>query len=164
MKLSQQMETALNEQMVHEFNNAYAYLGLAATLNGGVFCGFSHWMWVQYEEELTHGKKLYDFIYACGGRAVLDTLPKPDNSNIHTPLQAFEKAYKLELDTTERIHRLYALAEQEGDYRVKEFLHWYIREQVEEEEQVQTWIGKLEFAENDTAALIELDHQARKRD
>ena len=158
------MEDALNAQMNHEFNNAYAYLGLSAALNGGVYCGFSHWMWKQYEEELTHGKKLYDFIYACGGKAVLEALPKPDNGAIQTPMQAFQKAYNLELDTTQCINRLYALAEKEGDYRVKEFLHWYIREQVEEEEQVQTWIGKLQFAENDVAALMELDHQANKRD
>ncbi|MDR0392807.1 MAG: ferritin [Puniceicoccales bacterium] len=162
MKLSQKIEEGLNLQMHHEFDAAYIYLGLAAALDATVFTGFGHWMRKQYEEELAHAMKFYRFINERHGKVRLRDLIKPDFT-ITTPLQAFEKAYQIELDNTQNIHRLYALSVEEKDYATQEFLHYFIKEQVEEESSVQTIIDQLKFVGDRPAALFSLDQRAGQR-
>ena len=62
MKIEKEIEQILNEQITHEFEATYAYLGLSTALNDAGFPGFSHWMRKQYEEELTHAMKIIDYI------------------------------------------------------------------------------------------------------
>jgi ferritin len=162
MKLSQKIEEGLNLQMHHEFDSAYIYLGLAAVLDATVFTGFGHWMRKQYEEELTHAMKFYHFINERHGKICLRDLIKPDFM-ITTPLQAFEKAYQAELDNTQNIHRLYALSVEEKDYATQEFLHYFIKEQVEEENTVQMIVDQLKFVGDRPAALFSLDQRAGQR-
>ncbi|MDR0756004.1 MAG: ferritin [Puniceicoccales bacterium] len=162
MRLSQKIEEGLNLQMHHEFDAAYTYLGLAAALDATVFTGFGHWMRKQYEEELTHAMKFYHFINERHGKVCLQNLIKPDFTTT-TPLQAFEKAYQTELDNTQNIHRLYALSVEEKDYATQEFLHYFIKEQVEEESSVQMIVDQLKFVGDRPAALFSLDQRAGQR-
>jgi len=68
-----------------------------------------------------------------------------------------------ERTTTDKIHQLFDLARRENDYALEVLLHWYIAEQVEEEQ----WSGELaaltgQFHKR-PEQLFMLDHQWAKR-
>lgn len=162
MKIEKAIETVLNEQIKHEFEAAYTYLGLAAALGETPYSGFAHWMKKQYEEELTHAMKLFEYIQERQGRVKLQTFECP-HFLIKSPLEALQLAYNLELDTTKHIHEAYNLAVQKGDLPTQMFLQWFINEQVEEENNCQAFIDKLNLAKDCTCSLIALDHEAGER-
>ena len=162
MKIDSIIEAALNEQMKHEFESAYAYLSLATDLGATPYSGFAHWMKKQYEEELEHAMRIYKYIQERQGRVKLQSFECP-NYNVQSPLEAFQIAYKLEVENTERIHKAFALAVQQKDYSTEIFLQWFISEQVEEEDNCQTMIGALELAKDCSSSLLALDREATQR-
>ena len=78
MKIEKELEQVLNEQITHEFEAAYTYLGLSTALNDAGFPGFSHWMRKQYEEELTHAMKSIDYIQERGGSVKFQSFECPN--------------------------------------------------------------------------------------
>lgn len=162
MKIEKTIEDVLNKQIKHEFEAAYSYLGLAAALGATPYSGFAHWMKKQYEEELTHAMKLFEYIQERQGCVKLQTFECPSYS-IKSPLEAFQLAYALELETTKHIHEAYNLAVKAGDLPTQMFLQWFINEQVEEEDNCQSFIDKLNLAKDCSCSLMALDHEAEKR-
>ena len=162
MKISSHIENKLNVQMHCEFDTAYAYLSLSMDLCANAFNGFAHWMRRQAQEELEHAMKFYKYINRRGGGLCLYTLEKP-NFSLKTPLQVFEKAYEMELNTTKNIHDLYAIAVDAKDWATQEFLNYFVKEQVEEEDDMKTIIDQLTLAGDNRAALLSLDQWAGQR-
>ena len=162
MKIDNTIQTVLNEQMKYEFESAYSYLSLSADLGTTPYSGFAHWMKKQHEEELQHAMRIYKYIQERQGHVNLQSFECP-NYNIQTPLEAFQIAYKLEVENTERIHKAFALAVQQKDYPTEIFLQWFIKEQVEEENDCQTMIDALELAKDCSSTLLALDREAAQR-
>ncbi len=162
MKIETAIEDILNKQIKYEFEAAYSYLGLAAALNTTPYVGFSHWMKKQYEEELTHAMKLYEYIQTRQGCVKLQNFDCP-TYYLKTPLEAFQLAYDLEIENTRHIHEAYYLATQKEDLPTQILLQWFINEQVEEENNCQTFIEKLKLAQDCTCSLLALDQEAGKR-
>jgi ferritin len=160
--LSTKIENALNDQINHEFNNAYIYLAISAWFAERNLSGFAHWMQIQHSEEMEHAQKLFAFILDRGGKISLDKIEKPAIA-FSTPLQVFESALKLEQATTERVNRLYALAGEENDFATQSHLIWYVDEQVEEEKNVSGILAMLKMAGDSKGTLLMLDHQLGKR-
>lgn len=68
---SQSLQDALNEQIKNEFYSAYVYLAMSSWFEDKALPGFAKWMRVQYQEELTHGLKIFDFILDRDARALV---------------------------------------------------------------------------------------------
>jgi len=162
MKIEKEIEEVLNMQIYHEFVSAYAYLSLSAALGETAYVGFAHWMREQYEEELEHAMKLFDYIQGRQGHVILKSFECP-NYTIKHPLEAFEIAYNLEVENTKNIDAAYALALRKNDYATQTFLHWYIDEQVQEESDCQKFIDALKLAKDCSCSLLALDQQAGQR-
>jgi ferritin len=160
--LSKAVETALNEQIKHEFFSAYAYLAMTAYFEHTNFPGFSKWTRLQYEEEIGHGMRLFDFVHARGGRAAVHAIPEPP-SDFGSPLDVFEKALRQEQKVTSSINELYELAQKEKDYGTQIELQWFITEQIEEENTFEEIIQTLQLAGDNQAALLLLDRQLGAR-
>jgi ferritin len=160
--LGTKIENALNDQVNHEFNNAYTYLATAAWFAERNLPGFAHWMQIQYSEEMDHALKLFAFILDRGGRVRLEKVEKPPRE-FGTPKEVFAAALKLEQITTERVNRLYALAVEDKDFATQSHLTWYVDEQVEEEKNVTAVLAMLEMAGESKGTLLMLDHQLGKR-
>ncbi|GAI97728.1 unnamed protein product, partial [marine sediment metagenome] len=60
--LSKRMEEELNKQINAEIWSAYLYLSMSAWFEDKNLAGFANWMRVQYQEEITHALKLFDYI------------------------------------------------------------------------------------------------------
>lgn len=162
MQIDKTIEEVLNLQIGYEFKSAFGYLSLAAALGKTHYSGFEHWMRKQYEEELEHAKKLYDYIEERQGHVQLTPI-EINEYNISTPLEAFKIAYDLEIENTKHIHDAYALAVKNNDYPTQTFLHWFINEQTEEEKNCQDYIALLTAANNCEGSLFVLDREAKQR-
>ena len=60
--LSEKMYDALNTQINREIYSAYLYLSMSAYSTYIGLKGFANWFMVQYQEEMAHAMKLYDYI------------------------------------------------------------------------------------------------------
>ena len=154
--LSQKLEAALNEQMNKEIYSAYLYMSMSAYSSHSGLKGFANWFMVQYHEEMSHAMKFYDYIIAQGGRVRLMSIEEPP-AEFGTPLDMFEKTLKHEQFVTRCIHDLAALAEAEKDDEARAFLEWYVKEQVEEEENDNKIIARLRPAGDSQEALMAID-------
>lgn len=161
--IKQHIQDAVNEQIRAEFQSAYTYLAMAARMEAANLRGISNWLRVQWEEEVMHATKFYDFLLHRGGSIQLHALDAPDAGN-GTTLELFEKILDLERDTTKRIHALYDLAVKDGDYALQTLLHWFIDEQVEEEDIVSDIIDKLRLIGDSGPSLFLLDQEMGRRE
>ena len=64
--ISKTMQEALNGQLNKEFHSAYIYLGMSAYASSNGFNGCAKWFNTQYQEEMTHGMKLFKYLEEQG--------------------------------------------------------------------------------------------------
>jgi ferritin len=160
--LQDSVQQALNAQVKHEFYSAHVYLSMCAWFEDQGLPGFATWMRMQYQEELTHGIKIFDFINDRGGKVVIEGIDAPP-TEWKSPLAVFEAAYESEKSVSRSIDDLYKLADQENDHATKVMLQWFITEQVEEEASVSLVVDRLKLAGDDSSAMLVLDEQLGAR-
>lgn len=155
------VQEAINSQIQKETYSAYLYLAMAADCEAKNLKGFSNWLRVQYEEELSHAMKLFDYLSERGGQVSLREIQAPP-AEFGTPLQLFEKVLAHEQYVTASINELYEIALANKDYATQVFLQWFITEQVEEEASASEVLEKIRMAGD--RALIYLDKELGKRE
>ncbi|MEO0246934.1 MAG: ferritin [candidate division WOR-3 bacterium] len=160
--LTSRMEEALNRQIVEEMYSAYLYLSMSAYFASLNLMGFSHWLYVQYHEELEHAEKFFKFIIERGGRVKLAAIKEPD-FEWKSPKDAFEAVVKHEKYITSRIYELLDIAEQEKDRATFAMLQWFVNEQVEEEAHSEEILAKLEMIGDHKQGLLMLDRELAQR-
>lgn len=160
--LSKKMHQALNDQIHHELESAYVYLAMAAHFEAENYPGFAHWMKMQFEEEMVHAFRIYDYIHSRGERVTLQTIHEP-KAEYDSPLVAFEASLAHEQKITADIHNLYSLATEEKDYPSLSFLQWFIDEQVEEEEHVGGVVEDVKRVLGSPEGLLMLDRELGQR-
>ncbi len=156
------VEKALNEQIQAEFESAYLYLQMSAQFEALNLKGFAHWLRLQWEEETMHALKFFDFVLQRNGSITLDAVGKP-KSKFKTPGEAFEQVLEHERYITGRINSLYDVAREHKDYPLEMLLHWFINEQVEEEDNARSIIETLKLIGDDGANLYLLDREMGAR-
>lgn len=156
--LTEPLQKSLNEQIKNEFYSANIYLAMVAWFEDQGLPGFATWMRVQYQEELGHGMKLFEFILARDGKVVIEAIEAPP-LEYASPLAAFEAALEHEKTISGMINDLYDLAETANDHATRTMLQWFINEQVEEEASAKLAVDKLKLAGSDSGALFVLDQQ-----
>lgn len=160
--MKENVQYAINDQIQAEYESAYIYLAMSAYMESLNLNGFANWLRIQWQEETLHAMKLYDFLLRRGGRVELRSIPAPP-SDYGSPMDLFQKVLEHEQYITQRIHRLYSLAVQEKDYALQTLLHWYIDEQVEEEDNASQIIEKLKMLGNSGPNLYLLDSELKQR-
>jgi len=157
--LNDKMQQALNRQLNRELYSAYLYLAMAAYFDSIKLKGFANWMRVQAQEEVEHGMKFYDYIVESSGRVIMADIEAPP-SKWESPLDAFEFTFKHEQKVTGLINDLVNLSLAENDEATNNFLQWFVKEQVEEEESADAVVQKIKRAGAD---LSMLDQELGKR-
>ncbi len=160
--LSKNMETKLNEHTNAEFYSAHLYLSMSAYFKSIDLLGFANWMRVQFEEEMSHGMRFFEFVDMMDGRAKLTEIPAPP-VEWESPLDVFEQTYKHERAVSSRIYDLVSLAIKENDHATNNFLQWFVSEQVEEEASAKAIMKKLKFLGDSKSALFMIDQEMEKR-
>jgi ferritin len=162
MAWSKKIEDAMNAQLGFELSSAYTYLSMAAYCEDESLPGFAHWMKLQYQEELDHADKFFNFIVDRGGRVRLEGIDKP-KTDFSSPLEIFEVSLENEKAVTDAINELYTLTTKEQDYASQAFLNWFVTEQVEEEKMVTELIDALKRVGGSGDALLLLDRELGRR-
>ena len=160
--ISERIVDALNKQINAELYSAYLYLSMASYFESKGLKGFSNWMRVQWQEELTHAMKIYDYVVERGGRVKLYAIDEPP-SEWDSPLAAFEAAYNHEVRVTGMINELVELAMSEKDYATYNMLQWFVAEQVEEEASTSEIVDKLRLIGDDGRGLLMIDRELGTR-
>jgi ferritin len=148
--------TAINEQINEELFSSYLYLSMAAWLEGQNLRGMAKWMRAQSEEERVHAMKFYDFVFERGDKVELKAIAQPQ-TEFDSVLSVFEMSLGHERKITSLINKLYDLAVAEKDYPAQILLQWFIKEQVEEEDNVGMAVEMLKMTEGKGYQLLMLD-------
>ncbi len=160
--LSEKMTEALNAQINKEIYSAYLYMDMSAHCTYVGLNGFANWFMVQYQEEMSHAMKIYDYINEQGEKVVLGGIEKPPG-NFGTPLEMFEATLEHEQFITKSIYGLVDLANKEKDYATQIFLQWFVTEQVEEEANDNELIAKLKLVGNKGNGIFMIDKELEAR-
>lgn len=160
--LKKTVEDALNAQINAEMWSAYLYLSMAAHCHSIGQPGMGKWFEVQFKEEQDHAKILFNYVISRNGKVNLkpiDSVPTEWDS-LET---LFEDTLQHEQAVTEMINNLFALTSKENDYATQSMLQWFIDEQVEEEESVQSIIDNLHMIKDNGYGIYMLDKELGSR-
>jgi ferritin len=159
---SSKVESALNQQITEELASAYTYLAMAGVADQLGLPGFCNWFKMQYQEELGHADKFFNFLLERDGEIRLEAIPKPHVKN-PTPLGLFEDALAHEQHISDCIFKLKDLAKLESDHATDVFLEWFVTEQVEEEANTRGVIDQLKMVEGNKNGLFMIDRELAGR-
>ncbi len=156
------LASMLNTQIQKEFESAYIYLGFAAFFDMKGLSGFAEWYKQQANEEEEHAMKIYE--YLCKVNQPVELLPigAPRNKP-ETVLQVLNQSLEHEEYVTNLVSALYFQAEKEKNLFAKNFLNWFINEQLEEEEKARRLIDKYKMFGSTPEGLYALDKELGAR-
>ncbi len=160
--ISEKLEKAFNVQINKEFYSEYLYLSMQAYFERLNLKGFVNWMSVQVQEERAHAMGMFDYLNQRGGSVILEAIEKPE-VDWKSPLDVFENVLKHEEYVTASINELMDVAEEVKDRAAMSFLNWYLKEQVEEEDNVGQVLATLRLIGDDKKALLMLDKELAAR-
>lgn len=160
--LPKKVESAFNDQIRAELQAAYLYLAMAADCERQSLPGCASWLRSQWEEEIAHAMRFYDFIIDRDGTVELKALDSP-NVSFGSPLAVFEKALENERQVTASINSLYELVQKERDFASQPLLDWFVTEQVEEEATVGQIVDDLRRVGDQGEGLFLLDKELGRR-
>ncbi|MEN8118204.1 MAG: ferritin [Bacteroidota bacterium] len=160
--LKEKMLNAINEQINAEQYSALLYLSMSAYLNDLGLPGFANWMYIQYQEELSHANKLYNYVIERGGRVQMRAI-KQMPTTWDGIIDIYEATLEHEQLVTSLINNLMDIAIEEKDHAARSFLSWFVDEQVEEEANVQEILDTLKLINGQGNGIFMLDREMRQR-
>ncbi len=160
--INEKMEKAFNDQINAELYSEYLYLSMKAYFETLNLKGFVNWMDVQVQEEHAHAMGMFDYVNSRGGKVTLKAIDAP-KTEWNSPLEVFQDVLKHEELVTSLINKVADVAEEVKDRAALNFLNWYIKEQVEEEDNVGNVLATLKLIGNDSNGLLALDKELATR-
>ncbi|GHV37259.1 ferritin [Synergistales bacterium] len=156
------VEKLLNEQLIMEIYSANFYLSMSAWFRNKSLDGYANWFYVQYKEEIDHALIFYNFILNAGGQVKLGAIKSP-SSEFEGVGDILTKSFEHEKFVTSLIYEINEAALKVKDYKTVQFLDWFIKEQVEEEDRASTNINRFNLFGADPKGLHSLDEEAAAR-
>jgi len=156
------VEVALNEQINAEFHSAYLYLSMSAWFHSVGLAGYANWMRIQYQEELAHATRFFDYVNERGGSVKLSPIGEVQ-VDFKGTVNVFEETLVHEQLVTSLINKLMDIAIKESDHATKSFLQWFVDEQVEEEANVEQILHNLKLIKGEGQGLLMMDREMQTR-
>jgi ferritin len=158
--ISPPVTAELSRQMNHEHFAAYSYQAMSMWCEDRNFNGFARFFHKQAEEEREHARKFVDHLLDRGVLPELAALGAP-RGQFASLMDVARHALTMERENTAGIHAAYEVALREKDYAAQVLLHWFISEQVEEEDWAQEMIDRLARADC-PGGLADLDRHIER--
>lgn len=152
----------LNDQINKEFYSAYLYLDIANYFTSVDLDGFANWYTIQAQEERDHAMLFLKYMQINGLSVELNAIEKPE-SEFKTAIDPLLKGAEHERYVTELIHNIYDAAYSAKDFRTMQFLDWFVKEQMEEEENADKLVNKYKLFGDDPKSLYLLDQELSAR-
>lgn len=160
--IGSKMSSALNTQINAETWSAFLYLSMSMAAAEMCWRGAAHWFRKQYEEEMQHAFKIIDYMEDQSAHVELRPIREFPTA-WESLVRMFEEALEHEKRVTNMIHNLCELATAEHDHATAVFLHWFVSEQVEEEETITAIIERMRLVGDDYTALFFQDVELSER-
>merc|ERR1739848_571565 len=124
----QECEAGINKQVNMELHAHYVYLSMSLYFDRDdvALPGFSKYFKKASAEESEHAEKFMKHQNARGGRVVLKDIPRPENDEWGSPLDAMKAALELEKTVNQSIIDLHALAGVKEDGNMTDFLEGFL--------------------------------------
>lgn len=121
----------LNEQIGHEFDAHQQYVAIATYYDTLTMPRMAKLFYDQAYEEREHAMMIVQYLVDRDEVVKIPALaaPKWKWKNIIEPVKA---ALEQEKQVSEQFNELTSIARKENDYTTEQFLHWFLKEQVEE--------------------------------
>jgi len=156
MKISKNMQKALNSQITLEANASNNYMAMASWCEVTGYEGGASFFFAQSEEERTHMLKFIHYMNNLGISAAIPATKSPA-SNFKSLESILKIALKNEQAVTTAIHKMVEISQRDKDHSTYAFLEWFVNEQVQEETKFETLIQKFELIGRDKIAINEID-------
>jgi bacterioferritin B len=131
MMISKKMIGSLNEQVGHEFGASLQYVQIAAYFDGEGLPMLARHFFRQSDEEKEHAMRFVRYILDADGNVEIPAIPAPQVT-FKSAEEAVRKARDWEITVTKQINTLMDQAIKENDHITKNFLDWFMKEQLEE--------------------------------
>jgi ferritin len=153
------MVDALNKQVIEEFTASLQYIAIALHFDRETLPELSKFFHAQATEEHGHAMKLLQYINDAGGTAVVPATRDTKN-HFEGAEEAVQLALNQELKVTEQINHLVDQAAGEKDHLTRQFLQWFVTEQLEEVSSMTDLLNVVKRAGEANLLLVE-DYLAR---
>ena len=160
--LDKKVVELLNDQINKEFYSAYLYLDIANYYTENDLDGFANWYTIQAQEERDHAMLFLRYLQSNGIPVELKAIDKPGEV-FSSHLAPLEVGTKHERYVTALIHTIYEAAYNVKDFRTMQFLDWFVKEQMEEEENADKMVSKYKLFGDDPKSLYLLDQELAAR-
>lgn len=160
--ISPKMEKMLNEQINSELYSVNLYLSICSYFTDKDMDGFANFFMVQAQEETFHAHKQFNYMHQVRGKVTMAAIEAPP-TKFKSIVDAFKVTLKHEELVTKKINNLVKHSLAESDFATHAFLQWFITEQVEEEDQINKLIKKLEMIGDNSSALYLLNAELAQR-
>ena len=154
MLLKQPMVDALNKQVVEEFTASLQYTAIALYFDRETLPELTNFFHIQANEEHEHAMKLLQYINDAGGQPIIPAT-KAVKNEFKTAEEAVQLALDQELTVTDQINNLVDIAIQEKDHLTRQFLQWFVTEQLEEVSSMSDLLNVVRRAGETNLLLVE---------
>jgi bacterioferritin B len=131
MLISDKMAAAINTQIGNEFGACIQYVSIAAYFGTENLPELSKHFHKQAMEEKDHALRFVNYVVDAGARVVIPAIPAP-KSGFKSAEEAVELSLNWEETVTKQISGLVDLSMKENDHITRNFLQWFVNEQLEE--------------------------------
>ncbi len=152
----------LNDQINKEFYSAYLYLDIANYYIENDLDGFGNWYTIQAQEERDHAMLFLRYLQSNGVSVELKAIDKPSETFV-SHIDPLLVGANHERYVTSLIHAIYDQAYSVKDFRTMQFLDWFVKEQLEEEENADKLVNKYKLFGDDPKSLYLLDGELATR-
>jgi ferritin len=154
--LNEKVAEAMNRQINNELRASHVYFAMSAYFEAQELPGFAGWFRHHSVEEKEHAKRLYSHIVKRDARVKLGGIDEPrmDWKNVEEVVAA---ALAMEQEVTGQIHDLFELVHESKEYGSQPILHWFLEEQVEEEDTFRRLLDRVKASGDSRWHLLMLD-------
>jgi ferritin len=159
-KINRKVADELNRQLNLELAAAHSYLALSVWCDVRNLKGFGKCFVKQAGEERSHAERILKHLTDRGETAKITALPAPEQ-DFKTLLEVAHQAQSQEHANTQGINAVYEAALEVRDYPAQMLAHWFIAEQVEEEDWAAEMVDRVQTA-TCSGALSDLDRHIER--
>lgn len=160
--LDTKVADAMNRQINNELNASHVYFAMSAYFESQELPGFASWFRLHSVEEKGHASRLYAHVVKRDARVNLTGIdpPRTDWSNVEEVVAA---ALAMEHEVTGQINDLFELVHESKEYGSQPVLHWFLEEQVEEEDTFRRLLDRVKASGDSRWHLLMLDRELSAR-
>jgi ferritin len=122
---------ALNAQIANEFSAAMQYIGAAVYYDAETLPRLATFFYRQALEEREHAMMMVQYLLDTDEEVRIPDI-KGQQTKFDDGVAPVRMALEQERRVGEEIYALFELAREIKDYRAEQFMHWFVKEQVEE--------------------------------